>query len=228
MAQKINPLSFRIGTIQLWNSYIQIYGKLKQPFLLILHKYLKSYTYLSRASNYIGFLIDYQEWKISKSIIKVNLYYQCFPQILIKRNFQQFFLLHKTLFLTKVSVRFYLRSSWSLSNKLIESYFQYLLDANISPNKIMLILRKFLVVCLNSKKIAFFKYGIVNLKLSGFKLRISGRFEDSKSQMAKSVEETSGHLPLTSVKNYVIYSNNHIYTKSGVCGLKIWLFYTIR
>nr|YP_009774151.1 ribosomal protein S3 [Caulacanthus okamurae]QIZ74768.1 ribosomal protein S3 [Caulacanthus okamurae] len=227
MAQKINPLSFRIGTIQLWNSHLQTYGKLKHSYSSILNGYLNSYEYLNRIFSLSGFLVDHQEWKIGKSSVKLNVYYQTFPYALVQKNFEKILSLLKVLFLGKIFLRLYLKSPWSLSNTLVASYVQYLMSVNTPSKRILLNLKKFLIIHMNSKKISFFKYGIVNLKLTGFKLHISGRIEDSKNQMAKSLEEASGSLPLTSMKRYVVYTKDHIYTKSGVCGLKVWLFYEI-
>ena len=74
---------------------------------------------------------------------------------------------------------------------------------------------------INSNKICYFKSGILTVKLKGYKIRLSGRLEGSKTQMAKSIEQVEGSLPLTSIKNYVEYKKAEIYTKSGICGIQV-------
>lgn len=74
---------------------------------------------------------------------------------------------------------------------------------------------------MNSYKFSYFKYGFKKVYLKGFKIRLSGRFEGSKTQMAKSVEYTIGSLPLTCLNSYVEFKKKELFTKSGICGLQI-------
>ena len=82
-----------------------------------------------------------------------------------------------------------------------------------------------LVLQLNSAKILTSKTGLKVLKFKGFKLKLSGRFEESKNQMSKTLEQTSGSISLLSTSSYIEFSTLNINSKLGVCNIKIWLFY---
>jgi|GEM_PF-5891287 len=86
---------------------------------------------------------------------------------------------------------------------------------------------KVLNLCLNLNKISYFKKGPFRIKLIGFKIRLAGRFDNSRNQMAKITKYNSGSLSLSTLKNKVEYSKNEIFTKFGTCGFQIWLFYKI-
>ena len=79
---------------------------------------------------------------------------------------------------------------------------------------------------LGTKKSIYTTRGPLTLKLSGFRFKLSGRFDNSRNQMTKTLKYAGGSLPMPSINVYSEYSHTHIYTKSGVCGLGIWLTYT--
>nr|YP_010726688.1 ribosomal protein S3 [Cystoclonium purpureum f. stellatum]WDY85175.1 ribosomal protein S3 [Cystoclonium purpureum f. stellatum] len=227
MAQKINPISFRLGIVQLWNTNIQIYGKSYKFYFYIFHKYLQIYKYLTKLFYLYGFIINSQEWKLEKNKIKLHIFYsKIFFQtevkdiIVIKKIFS---LIKKFLFY-KIELFLYFNLSL-LSINLFVAYTQNLIDENVSSKKIIWTLSKILESYLNSKKIIYHKNGILKLKLKGFKIQLSGRLDNSKTQMAKKYEYVSGYLPLTYIKSHIVYSSNELYTKSGICGIKLWLFY---
>nr|WCH57871.1 ribosomal protein S3 [Catenella fusiformis] len=230
MAQKINPTSFRLGITQLWNSNFQVYDKTFSFYTYILHEHLKVYSVLSKLFFLNGFLLNYQEWKFDKSKVKINIFYSVVPfndKDSKSLFFQKLPRMVNFWFFHNVYTHLYLKSSWSLSNNLLTAYSCHLLDKHVSFKKTIWSLTKFLETYLNSKKLSYYKCGVLKLKLEGFKIKISGRLDNSKNQMAKSFEQSMGYLPLTSLKSYVVFSNKKIYTKSGVCGLKVWLYYKI-
>jgi ribosomal protein S3 len=63
--------------------------------------------------------------------------------------------------------------------------------------------------------------GIKSTELKGFKLQMSGCFESSRNQMAKTIKCNFGTIPLTKLNGYIDYSKTTFFTKFGSCGLKI-------
>ena len=233
MAQKINPTNFRLGLIQVWKSYLQMYGKSFKQYFKILHKYLQIQNVIIRLFNINNFSLNHQEWKINRKKTFLNIYYSKLPKIQLKAtsNNKFFTKVHKIIkqwFLMNVFIRFYLSSDLKPTTNLVVMYVQNLIDQNISSKKILWNLCKLLEKLLNKKKVFLFKKGIFAVTLKGFKVRLTGRIEGSKSQMAKSIEQIVGSLSLTNIKSYVEYKNKTIYTKSGTCGVQVWLFYKIN
>ena len=58
MAQKINPISFRLGITQVWNSTLQIYGKSFSGYFLLLHKQLQIQNFIKRYFQKHGFQLN--------------------------------------------------------------------------------------------------------------------------------------------------------------------------
>nr|WCH58015.1 ribosomal protein S3 [Hypnea brasiliensis] len=232
MAQKINPISVRLGISQLWMVNSQFYGKSFKSYFVLLHYYLRSFSFLKIISNVEGFSINHQQWHINKlGNIKLYIYYiQSF--FILHTNFITFYnkiqsTLNK-LFKNKIQICFYLVSFPFLSKNLLYSYSQFLVSENLSPKKILWNFSILLKRYLHSTKLVYTPQGIKISRLKGFKIQISGRLDDSKTQMAKSLNLSVGRLCLTSLQDFVIYSTSILYNKSGTCGLKIWLFYEFQ
>ncbi|MGH1163428.1 hypothetical protein ACQVTW_31165 [Bacillus mycoides] len=92
---------------------------------------------------------------------------------------------------------------------------------NYSPKKIAAILTILLKSNLNTKILAFNLYGPCFLILRGYKIKLSGRLDDQKNQMAKHFTLKKGSLTLTNLNSYVDYKNINLNTKLGVCNIKI-------
>nr|YP_009295519.1 ribosomal protein S3 [Mastocarpus papillatus]AOL58003.1 ribosomal protein S3 [Mastocarpus papillatus] len=230
MAQKINPTSFRLGTTQVWDSTLQNYGKPLNVYSTILHKQLQIQKLLPRYFLLNDFLLNYQEWKIRQNKVLLSIYYSplTYSQKVQSPKFLKFLpkLLKKSI-LIEPTIRFYLKLQWSLTPNLIIWYSWHLLDKKTAPKKVILNLCKLLKSYLNFTRVSYFKLGLIETKLIGFKIKLSGKI-DSSNQMAKSLEQTLGRLSLTSLSGIVEYSNKEIYTKSGTCGVQVWLFYSIK
>lgn len=79
MAQKINPTSFRLGTNQIWDSSLQIYGKSYNFYFTNFHKFLQIKNFLYRFFNFFNFLLIQEEIKISKNKLFLKIYYSYLP-----------------------------------------------------------------------------------------------------------------------------------------------------
>lgn len=228
MAQKINPISFRLGVTHLWTLTFQTYGKTLKFYTHFFHQYLLIYRLLNKIFLLNNYLVINQEWKITKSNVIINVLYSKTPFENINKSIHFLRGLTDLLsfwFKKRIYVCLYLKSSWSLSNRLLIAYTYHLLNKNYTFKRLLWNLCKFLEFYLCSKKLSYCKYGIFKLQLRGFKIQVSGRLDDSKVQMTQSFKQSKGHLPLTCMKSYVVFFHEKIYTKSGVCGLKIWLYY---
>nr|YP_010947455.1 30S ribosomal protein S3 [Mimica arnoldii]WGO62541.1 30S ribosomal protein S3 [Mimica arnoldii] len=227
MAQKINPVSFRLGIIQIWDSSIQFYGKSYFIYSFLLFKYLEANKLIKRVLNSKGFSLNSQDWKIGKSKTRLSIHYSSL--ISNKINIPIFKVIPNVLnnWLSKkfILALYFNKVEDSLSNNLIVKYAQHLINLNTPSKKVIWNISRFIKTHLSCEKIIFYKKGILKIKLRGFKISLTGRLESSKTQMAKNIQYSEGNLPLNTLKNYIGYSNNILYTKNGSCGLKIWLFY---
>nr|NP_062480.1 ribosomal protein S3 [Chondrus crispus]P48938.1 RecName: Full=Small ribosomal subunit protein uS3m; AltName: Full=Ribosomal protein S3, mitochondrial [Chondrus crispus]CAA87601.1 ribosomal protein S3 [Chondrus crispus] len=227
MAQKINPISFRLGTTQVWNSTLQIYGKSFKNYFSIVNNQLNLQNFIIRYVKLNGFQINYYEWKMHKNKTFLSIYFS--PSFnngkLNLTNFKQLSNLLSNWCSNKFIFHFYLNSKWSLTSNFLTLYTKYLVEQKLGPKKIIVILCNFLQDQLNSSKVMHFKFGFIETKLVGFKIRLVGRF-DSSNQMAKSFDQTIGTLSLTNLSSFVEYSNIEIHTKLGTCGVQVWLFFT--
>lgn len=227
MAQKINPVSFRLGISQVWNTSLQIFGKSFKQYFLVLQKYLQIQRILTRILIKNNLVLDHQEWRFYNNRIFLNIWYSHFKNEKRTKtiSFRRIIKLVKQWFSVQLIVYFYLKSNSVITPNLLILYTHYLFNQNLSSKKILWNIAKILEVYLNEEKISWFKSGILKTRLKGFKIRLSGRIDSSRNQMARSIEQINGSLSLTSLKNYVEYKNEKICTKSGICGLQIWLFY---
>lgn len=230
MAQKINPISFRLGKFQVWGLILQNYGKTCKFYSQILHKQLKVFRYLNRVFYFNNLSLNYIEWSITKNKIYLNIY----GSHLLNVKFFNFTDFQKEILLTTSQLlflpiypRFYFKTAWYSVSDLLVFYICYLTKQDHSLHKIINNVEKILNSSLNLVKISYFKNGPTKMKLIGFKIRLAGRFENTRNQMAKVTKSSLGLQSLTSLQYYTEYSNKEIFTKFGTCGLQIWLFYKI-
>lgn len=236
MAQKINPVSFRLGTIQVWSNFFQNYGNYFNPYSLILHRQLQVTDYLNRFFSTRNFIFDQSDWVFSNDKFFLNIQYVQKTKDVDKTNFSTLDsseLLKVTTKTTSqwfgipVSIRLYEKNQWLGTSNLLINYVYFSAKQGNSFKKIIQNICKMLTTHLNTIKISYSTKGVVRLSLKGFKIQLAGRFDNSRNQMAKLMKQSIGSLPLTRLESYVEYSHKEFYTKHGVCGLQIWLFYEI-
>lgn len=225
MPRKINPTSYRLGLLQLWNSNIATYGNTinffqesRNIFLeFLILKFLK--THGLKAGNL--------SWVVSTS--KVSLVITCVSlhkakeelNVLVKK------LTNFILFTYNLPARVYLLRSlnWPCTSEFLKFYFDFKLKKNDSFKQVLKDVIQIVNTQLNTKKIVSTSCGPVSLRLQGFKLKASGRFPNSRNQMSQSTQSNVGSIALSELNNYVEYSQIPIFTKSGVYSLHIWLLY---
>lgn len=227
MARKINLKSFRLGVTQLWLFYIQQYGKTFNKFFFF--KYWKSYNLIFKILNKHLIFVNQIEFWHTNSKIQIKLY--TLKNLLNTKNFAKLqriiHILSYWFYLKKNSkITVYSKISLSWSSVLFSLYINYLFKTlNYQPKKILAILTFLVKKKLHKTKIIFNKQGPQKIKLTGYKIILKGRFENSKNPMAKTISTQGGSLTSTTLNNNIDLLNKNLYTKLGKCNLKIWLFY---
>ena len=226
MSQKINPISNKLGILQIWNYNFQNYGKKLKNYTKFNQTQNFLFNYLKRLLNKHDLLVEdiYIIQTIHKTVIKLFIFDENKTSIKLK-NYNSLKLISHWLD-CPVILNFYKRNNLGNSAFLLSNYINYLFLQKVNtPKKILQVIYKILQEQTPKIKIIYTVNGIQIFKLKGFKIEISGCFESSRSQMAKTLKCNFGSVPLTTLKGYVDYSNSTVFTKFGSCGFKIWLFY---
>nr|YP_010199586.1 ribosomal protein S3 [Gracilaria cearensis]UAD89444.1 ribosomal protein S3 [Gracilaria cearensis] len=231
MTRKVNPISLRLGLTQVWDFTIQNYSKLDYCYALSFLKQLQVENVVNKILKANKFLVNDKEFWYFNNKLFLNIY---IVEVVTNYSDKYLFLIKElsklmfNWFSLKIYLRIYKRIYWITTSNLILSYVSYLFEQNKNPNKILWQVCVFLKRHLYHSKIVYSKKGIRLVYLKGFKVRLVGRFDNTKSQMAKSIQQSAGSLSLISLKNQVEFVQKNLYTKLGCCGLQIWLFYEIN
>nr|YP_009488804.1 ribosomal protein S3 [Grateloupia filicina]AWD77498.1 ribosomal protein S3 [Grateloupia filicina] len=230
MAQKINPISLRLGLTQVWDSTSQNYGKLYNNYSIILHNQLQIYQFLNQFFKFNKLILGVNQFNYSEDTLKLTTFYSGLthhPDL--DKNISA--KLSKSVSKwseSRTLVRFYSNSKWFSTVDLIFNYTWFLLKQNITLNKIFWNLCRILKTQIHSKKILHSTYGPIVGELQGFRICLSGRFDNSRNQMAKTIKYKAGSLPLMNLQSHVEFTNSEVHTKLGTCGVQLWLFYKIN
>nr|AYR06608.1 ribosomal protein S3 [Renouxia sp.] len=234
MAQKINPLSFRLGALQLWTDTLQKYGKIFTPYVLINYQKKQINNVFIHYLRSKELILDDTKVIIINHRVTVNIV--CLE---LKKNSlterKKLILaeeLRKILsqwFNSLVFINFYFKKNWLSSAALTSNYIIILIDRKINTFKKTL-QDNFRVLknCVGIKKVVYYRKGVATLILKGVKIYLSGCFDISRTQMSKTIKYNFGLLSLTKVNSYIEYSYKEIFTKYGVCSLRVWFFYEIE
>ena len=229
MTQKVNPISTRLGTTQVWDYTFQVYGKFNKDYHFIFYKVFQMFNLFSYIHSYLKLQIGSKAIKFSKNWLLLNLYFLYSDDPSLKHvNLNQISNVIFKWFRIKVFFRPYLKTNRFFSTRLISNYAQHLLINNVSPNKVLRDICYFFEQMLDSEKVVNSVKGPARSKLKGFRISLAGRFDrSSKNQMARLTSQKIGSLPLSYSKSHVEYLNTDFFTKLGTCGIRIWLFYEI-
>nr|YP_009988337.1 ribosomal protein S3 [Gelidiella flabella]QNM39613.1 ribosomal protein S3 [Gelidiella flabella] len=233
MAQKTNPIGLRLGLTQVWDLALQNYGgknKFYSNFILkqiTLNNFLQYYLY-SKASNFIDKAyveLDYKNIVLRLSYtakeLAVNAQQLNFDERKVKEKLE-------TIHICKTRIEIFHNYNFFITANLVAFYVKSLCEQKFSLKSIMLNLENFLKDNLDATKIVVLKNGVSVITFKGFRLRISGRFENTRNGMAKSYEQSYGSLSLIRLKNYVEFCSQPIFTKLGTCTFQVCLFYEIK
>lgn len=226
MSQKINPISFRLGILQVWNTTLTTYNNFSFiPFYKkwILDRYIRQL--LSKNDLFLNSL----HWVISTNNIFLIITYTKFSNIFSdKLSFKN--KLRKILHLTFSSApKIYLLESliWFNSSTLLSSYINFNIQKSNNFKQVLKNVNRFLLTKLNTRKVLHTNKGPLQLKLKGFKVKSAGRFDNSKNQMSSSLQHKTGSLPMSKLNSYVEYTQTCVQTSLGVCSLHVWLIFSL-
>nr|YP_009684858.1 ribosomal protein S3 [Gloiopeltis furcata]BBK20771.1 ribosomal protein S3 [Gloiopeltis furcata] len=228
MAQKTNPISFRLGSTRVWDSTFQIYGKPHLSYFLLFHKYLMSKSYLRKYFSSAALAPEVYRYEFRKNVVLVNVRNSYLTKPVRRPLHDSFSKTINEFFVGAVRFQLFPKLGELPDIAHLSHYARYLLETNTSPKKVIWSLRHLIRLNADVRKVSYHKFGVLDVKLKGFKVQMSGRFSNSKNQMAKKIVYKVGLLPLTHIKSSVDYINTEIHTKLGTCGLQIWLFYEIQ
>nr|YP_009515558.1 ribosomal protein S3 [Kumanoa ambigua]AVK39504.1 ribosomal protein S3 [Kumanoa ambigua] len=228
MPRKINPKSFRLGLFQVWNNTLQIYGKNLSLYNQLFYTKLLVENYIACLSNYDkGIFINISKWFLNVNTATllvnfINVDPLHFKTVYLDRLYENL------KFLKTLNLKFYLvrHFSWLNTSSFISSYIKYSFNKNKNFKDILKEVIKLLFFQVSSKKFFYNNKGVTLLKLTGFKLEVSGCFGSNKSQMSKVLKYTKGKISLLKLNSYVEYDCIQIYSKSGINSFKVWLLYT--
>nr|AYR06598.1 ribosomal protein S3 [Lithothamnion sp.] len=228
MSQKINPISNKLGISQIWDTTFSKYGKNFKVYNKLFYKQFKVQLYLTFLLVSKNFCLD----KITINFTNKNLFVNIFVFDIDNVNFtpkvSSLLRTNSAWLIMPIIFNFYKKLNLTNSAFLLSNYFLSLAFKENSPKKILKNIYTVLKDQTGKFKVIYTTQGIKKVKLKGFKLQLSGCFEPSRTQMARTIQCNFGSLPLTTLNGYTEYSNSTLYTKFGSCGLKIWLFYEFK
>lgn len=227
MTKKINSTGKNLTLTNFWNLTFQNFGVLnfllnKYFHFFILFNYLfwklllfKNQVIVHSFKIMVTSSVIYFVCLVSSINVKWLQMLNWFLYLIWKKNF--FYLpLHFVLYLTK---NFY------FSNCFLKDYVLYLTKICLSLKKIFNLLVLYLTKNLFHLSLFWTKQGFVIKQFVGFKLKLVGRYEVSKTAMAKKSIIKIGNVNSTNLRININFSNYFFYTKLGISNLKIWAFY---
>lgn len=229
MSQKINPIKNKLGILQTWSDQFTKYGYIFKNYKKFVQAKNYSFVYLKRYLYKNKLLIENIEFKqlTYQFMIKISVFK-------LKQNSpipkSKYVVLNNLSNWLNFPIKLVLYQKTNLSNSscLISNYvFHLLLQKRSSVKQILQVLYSILKKQSYQTKLIFTVKGLQLIKLKGFKIEITGCFEASRSQMAKTLKCNFGSSPLTKLNGYIDYSSTRFFTKFGSCGLKLWLFYEL-
>lgn len=220
MSKKNKPTIIRLGIHSVKTLINQNYGKSYNLYIYNfffqqnLHNFVNQY-FTKQKSFY-----SYIEVLWLKNLILINLHY-------IKNMQYLYFIkiMNKFFFKKKICVRLYKKNITNTTSLLLSSYSDFLIKKNITIKKKLLLLIAILNKTINTYKIVYTKQGPIKLVMLGYKITLSGRVENTKNQMAKSISYNCGKISLITLNNQLDYLSTTVYTKLGTYSLSIWLYY---
>lgn len=228
MSQKINPKSLRLGFSKIWKIFSQHYGISLKYFNILFYRYTISINFIMKKLIHNNHIINQIELWHNNSSLDIKIY-MINPNYLSSSYKIIDTITYWFYFNNSIKIHFILHKMNFCSSILLKLYIEYLFKTlNYSPKKILATLS----VLINNKfhltKLTYSKLGPLNLYLKGYKIMLNGRFENSKSAMAKTLTLKKGSLKLTSLNNNIEFFNQNLDTKFGICNFKLWIFYKIN
>lgn len=226
MSKKISSTSKYLGISRDWFVNFQFYGKFYLNFFfflnfykllnLLFRKILNNKLFISNITVY--FLLELIELNIGITFFQKN---NNVNLIKLQYNSINLFLLNN---LFKINFKIYLNKLSWFSKLFIEMYIEYLVLI-YNPKKIFNLLVILLKNQLNKVNILYLNSGLKKIQLKGFKIQLKGRYELSKSTLARKSFFKFGQVTSNNLNSLLYSSYKDIYSKLGKSTIKIWYFY---
>nr|YP_011017607.1 ribosomal protein S3 [Bostrychia tenuissima]WQF69430.1 ribosomal protein S3 [Bostrychia tenuissima] len=224
MSKKINPKSLRLGVSERWSKNFQLYSKNFILFNNYYHKFLQFHNFVKNTlySNE-KFLMKKTYWFFkSTTVLHLHLTSTDIDFFIYERLFKNFYNfifkfhpLKLLIFFSKKLLIFY-------------SYIDYLsMKLKYPPKKLVNFMTSYLNQRLYSKNFMLCKSGPKKTFLKGFKMRLNGRFDVSKTNMSKKFSLQVGKMTSMDFNTKIDFLSKSIYSKYGIYNLKVWVFYQI-
>lgn len=226
MSQKINPINFRLGATQVWNTSFQIYGKSNSLYSNSFYLNFFVFQVTAFLHKWTNFLLTDYYLIILKNKVIINFFYPS-ELLNVPQNTEYLSSIFSNWYNSVIILNGYPKDQWFSSLGLIINYAKHLLTCNVNKSKVLFDLCSFFKNRLGHKKIIESSQGLALVEFVGFKVSLKGRVDNVGNQLSKSISYKVGVLPLTSTKTFVEFSNSTIYTNLGNCEFRIWLFYKI-
>nr|YP_009040938.1 ribosomal protein S3 [Pyropia kanakaensis]AIB08158.1 ribosomal protein S3 [Pyropia kanakaensis]AIB08216.1 ribosomal protein S3 [Pyropia kanakaensis] len=222
MGQKVNPRGFRIGINSLWHTESQCYGK----------SFINSKRLYKKILPTTNFLTKLLESKMCirgeiQSKIKDNKWQHRVQYVsLLSQNSLDIQVGEKIApSVFSIELLKYNTTFWYRNGSLICEFIKFSLKKGIAFRKIVTAIKMFF---LNKKKYNLVLKTVCGQQLfefMGIKIKYVGRFGGSRSRMSNSVVFRTGAVPLQKLNTYIEFYETPLYTKQGVCNLKVWVAY---
>lgn len=222
MSRKINSLSLRLGLTQVWSTTLSFYGKNLRLYQLFWFMNLENYINKTFFKKKLIFGSVHWIFKLNKLLLIINYVNFLNPNLNTHKFYSFLFKVLQPWINFPFCVYTFKVNQLKLAN-FICSYFYYSLVNNKSytiPNFF------FKTIRLNTICVVSSSIGPVFLKLKGCKIKYSGRIDNSRSSMSKTIQLVSGSTALLNVSNHIDYAHKVIYTKLGTCSVHVWTSYS--
>lgn len=250
MGQKVIPISFRLNKNENWNSHWIVE---KNKYSNLLHLDLEIRKYFEKIFNFKKFkLAKFFILKSSKNIYIYVYYHKLYIKnykasfIKLKRILNLYYKKHNIkLFIKRVRLTKKIKKKRSIVNLInaIKKTQNYYLNYHFKQfvfnflfmyfSRNIEIFSDFIKQQLQRKRIQKKQMYHLNNNLEkfhkifkdfiGYRLQFKGRL--NKSKRKRKIVYQKGKMPLSTIKHNIQYSFNEFKTPSGICSIKLWIFF---
>nr|YP_009402834.1 ribosomal protein S3 [Compsopogon caeruleus]ARX96191.1 ribosomal protein S3 [Compsopogon caeruleus] len=238
MSQKVNPIGFRLGVLQIWNADFQCYGKLGKNYSIILYNMHKITTYLTRIFKKNNLILGPIFYSIKSNIVIID----CFYVMIATNNTTDFFSSamnslqgQKVIRYSEYVLNYWFanflvfnafKAHWLSSPLFLATWITTNLKKCISIKKIFLNLEKKLLR--DNENLPCIKYSTLGENLfilKGIKIICSGRLRGKRNRMSNKMKKQVGIMPLQTINTYIDYKYSSVFTRFGKFGIRVYYYY---
>nr|YP_010338842.1 ribosomal protein S3 [Madagascaria erythrocladioides]UNJ18792.1 ribosomal protein S3 [Madagascaria erythrocladioides] len=228
MSQKVNPIGFRVGVSQNWNTQMQCYQKTSLTYTLTVLKKLQIFSFFQRLLFKHNIILSKAEWLLKDGSIYCDLFYTKYEPLTRQPLLEISKKILKVLkyWITSPFVFRFYKIHWFSNPTTVSHWICYQLEKKQNIKWILLLLKK--------KKINYqkwnteIKYDISGenaFLLKGIKIICSGRLRGRRNRMSSKTWKQVGVMPLQRLHGFVEYKKDNAYTRFGKIGVHVYYYY---